>query len=219
MKNIKEFIIKLREILKVPKYKGLIQLAFWFIFFLIVVLLVRSSNSGNTVFNDDVEKSKQSEVNSYIYNYQINDGINIISIMGTHYNNEETFNYNNLKYYYKDNKYYLVNNTLEETQFNISMNEYMYNNINELVNNIDYESKTEYKDKSLKYDYIIDSQTYNSFYNKTYETSGNVIISIIKNNDYITSVNIDLSNYLNEYQTYIVTINYSNINNITNLDI
>ena len=98
------------------------------------------------------------------------------------------------------------------------MNEYMYNNINELVNNIDYESKTEYKDKSLKYDYIIDSQTYNSFYNKTYETLGNVTISIIKNNDYITSVNIDLSNYLNEYQTYIVTINYSNINNIANLD-
>lgn len=219
MKRIKEIFDWLKEAWKVPRYKGLMKLALWFIFFAILFLIVKYGGHkvDNSVYNGNSntleinEESNIKELNSYSYNCQINDGVNIVDISGTYYNGTDEFDYNNTHYTLKDNKYYADN---QETTFNISMNEFQYNNIIALVKDKEVESKTEYKDGSLEKAYIIDALTYNSFYQKEYQTLGNVSIKIKEMNNLIVSVDMDFSSYLNEYDSYRVMINYSNYNNI-----
>lgn len=219
MKRIKEIFGNLKEAWKVPRYKGLMKLAFWFIFFGLIFLILKFGGhekyvdtEDNTNTDEIIEKESTEKLNSYSYNCQINDGVNIVNISGTYYNGIDEFDYNNMHYYLKDNKYYVDN---QETTFNIFMNEFEYNNILELVKAKEYESKTEYKDGSIEELYSIDALTYNSFYHKNYQTLGNALIKIKKLNSLIISIDLDLSSYYNEYSSYRVIINYSNYNNIT----
>ena len=221
MKRIKEVFSSFYEIWKVPRYKGLIQIGFWLLFFTFVVAFVRmkqsvSINSNTNNNNEEVEE--KTTVTSYIYNYQINDNGNTLNISGTYYKGIDLFNYNNMRYYIKDNQYYnAVDNTL--ITFDYSLTDYQYNKIEELIKNREYESKTEYKDQTIEYTYIIDANTYNNYYNRQYESNGNIKIVAKFKDDNIIDCSIDLSEYLVDKNTYIIVINYNNINNVDGLDI
>ena len=220
MKRIKEIINRFIEIWKIPKYKGLIQLAFWILFFLFVYIVFNAKNtipSSNIPSNNEVKETETNQITSYIYNYQINDNENTINISGTYYNGIDLFNYNNSRYYIKNNMYYTLDNNAITIDY--SLVEFQYNNILNLIKDKEYDSKTEYKDKNIEYTYTIDSLSYNNFYHKQYETNGNVVIKITYMNNYISNVIIDLSDYYIDKNIYQVIINYSNVNNINGLDI
>lgn len=223
MKRIKEVFSNLHDIWKVPKYKGLIQLGFWILFFIFVAVFVRmkqsvsiQSNTNNNNNNEEVEE--KTTVTSYIYNYQINDNGNTLNISGTYYKGIDLFNFNNMRYYIKDNQYY---NALDNTSitFDYSLIDYQYNKIEELIKNREYESKTEYKDKTIEYTYIIDANTYNNYYNRQYESNGNIKITVKFKDDYIINCSIDLSEYFVDKNNYSVVIDYTNIDNVGGLDI
>ena len=83
--GIKEFFSKLRELWRIPKFKGIVQLVFWFIFFLVIALIFRSKD--NNIPDVKVDTS----VNSYEYNYQYKEDNNIIDISGTYYKDKQVF--------------------------------------------------------------------------------------------------------------------------------
>lgn len=218
MKKLKDYYVKFRELWKVPKYKGLIQLGFWFVFFFVIIVGIRMSNSNvsnSTKKETNKEVESKEEISNYTYNYQINRNDNIINIGGVFSNNNDQFYYNNQKYNYKNGLYYL--NDIETT-FEYPMNEFQYKNISNLIKDKQYESKTEFKDGKIKYEYIIDSTTYNTFYNKDYQTTGNILINVTKKDDNIINITLNLSEYYLDYSIYQVIIDYNNVNNINSLD-
>ena len=92
----------------------------------------------------------------------------------------------------------------------------LYDNINKINKDYQYESKTEYKDNNIKYVYIISNEEIAKLFNEDITTNGNVIINIYKK-DYIYKVEYDLSQYYGK--NYQITIEYNHVNEITNLDI
>lgn len=204
--SIKEFFKKLRELWKIPKFKGLIQIAFWIIFFLLISLMFRSADKAK---QEEIEIKKQQEVvASYNYNYQYNDYVNIIDISGTNYLDKEVFNLNNNKYYYVDTKYY---NALDKSivEATYPFNEWRYSAIKNIIDNNKYSNLLEYTDESV-YEYNIDYNVYNSYYNTNYVN--NILLTVTVKDDFIKEVVIN-------YTTSTVKIEYSNINEIKKMDI
>ena len=221
MKKVQDAFKTFKEIWKVPKYKGLLQIGFWVIFFIFVFIFIKTKQNVNTNTinnaNNTAVEEKNQDILSYIYNYQINDNENTINISGTYYKGIDLFNYNNNRYYIKNNLYY----NLEKVNipFDYNVIEYQYNNIMNLIKDKEYESKTEYKDKTTEYTYIIDSITYNNYFHKENIVNSNIVLKVKYTNDLIDNVFIDLSEYYIDKSIYQVNINYSNINNIDGLDI
>ena len=201
--KIKDVFLKLKELWKIPKFKGLIQLLFWVIFFLIVSLLFRSAEKKVNLPVDINNK-----IDSYEYNYQYKESNNIINISGTYYQDKQVFYMNDIKYYYLDNNYYLAVNK-ELTNMPYAMNEWEYESLKNIMDNNSYSNKIEYIDSTL-YEYNIGISVYNNYYNTNYPN--NIVITIVKKDDKIESASIN-------YGFGKVEINYSNINKIKNLDI
>ena len=201
--KIKDVFLKLKELWKIPKFKGLIQLLFWVIFFLIVSLLFRSAEK-----KVDLPVDINNKIDSYEYNYQYKESNNIINISGTYYQDKQVFYMNDIKYYYLDNNYYLAVNK-ELTNMPYAMNEWEYESLKNIMDNNSYSNKIEYIDSTL-YEYNIGISAYNNYYNTNYPN--NIVITIVRKDDKIESASIN-------YGFGKVEINYSNINKIKNLDI
>ena len=221
MKRIKEVVDKFKELWAVPLYRGLMRLGFWFLFFLVIFGGLKINgiiHHSNDVKEDQTAKKQISNIDSYLYNYQIITDMNTINISGTYYKGIDAFNLNNIRYYIKDNKYYLVENK-SEVNVDLPLIEYQYNNIYNLIKDKQYESKTEYKDGSIEKKYIITSNDYNFYYKTDYPYTGNINMIVKEKDNNMINVMIDYSAYYIEFNNYQVIINYSNINNIDSLDI
>lgn len=220
---MREYYKKIKEFLADPKKKSLTLVVIYAIFFAFVFLYIYSYKTINTSVenNDenivDEEKEQSKDVNSYEFNYEINIDDNIIYIEGTYYNKQQLLKTDNKKYYIKNEITYLYDEQLVETTIDYPINNIEYNKLYNLISTIDYESKTEYKDESIKYEYIISNEDYANYYNEESLYEGNIYITVYENN-FINQVDIDLSSYYN-MNKYIISINYNNINNINNLDI
>lgn len=199
--GIKEFFKKLKELWHIPKFKGIIQLVFWVIFFLIISLMFRSKD--NNIEDIQIENS----INSYEYNYKYQDNDNTINISGTYYKDKQVFYMNDVKYYSLNDKYYLAN-TNEEVIMSYATLEWEYESIEKIMDDNLYSNKIEYEDFT-SYEYNILSSAYNKYYNTNYPND--IIITVLKK-DKISEASIN-------YGFGKVEITYTNINKIKNLDI
>lgn len=204
------FIKTVREWLKDPKKKALTQLGLYAVFFVFVFILI--GMGGNSSTPNYVTEETNKEVTNYEYTYRINNNEVINEIVGTLNNSGDTFNYNGLNYVKKEGVVYL-NNTPITIDFDIDR--YKYKSIELLVENAD--SKTTYTD-SKKIVYNMNIVEYFTLLNEV--SNCNIldcsIISVpitVEEDNYITHVLIDLSNYYGH--KYIVEINYNNINKIS----
>lgn len=223
MKKIVEFFKKIKLGLKDPKTKSLTLLGIYALFFIFVFVVL---NTAKTVSNDTVVDNKVKEedktVKSYEYSININNNGILTTITGTYSNNEEVFNLNNNKYYVKDDIVYIVENGIKkQIDFDNYIKNYRYNKIEELIKNGSFVEKTTYKDNTEKSTYNISIKKYNELLNKNIDCSKvNCIISIpfvVESRENINEVTLDLSSYFN--YTYLVEVNYMNINNIKELKI
>ena len=141
------------------------------------------------------------------YIYTEND--NVINISGTHYDNKEKFTLNGVSYYSISDKYY---NALTNVEVNIdyAIDEWSYNNIKNITDNNPYSNLTKFKAGIEKYEYNISKEIYNKYYNRTYPND--IIITINKTDSNIIEATIN-------YGFGSVSIKYTNINEIENLDI
>lgn len=202
-----ELIRKVREWLKDPKKKALTQLGLYAVFFVFVFILI--GMGGNSSTPDYMPEDTNKEVTNYEYTYRINNNDVINEIVGTLNNSEDTFNYNGLNYIKKEGIVYL-NNAPVTIDFDVDR--YKYKSIELLIQNAD--SKTTYTD-SKKIVYNMNIVEYFTLLNEV--NNCNIldcsIISVpitVEEDNYISHVIIDLSNYYGH--KYIVEINYNNIN-------
>ena len=211
MKNVKGIVEGFQNIFGNPKLRGIVQIIFWVVFFFIVAMMFRTSKANNDVTKKSTElKDKDtSVVNSYEYAYDYKDDLNQIVIKGTHYNNKESFTINNQKYYMVDNNYY-DSTTKEIINIDYAMDEWTYDNIKSITDHNSYTNHTKYKDGKEVFEYTIDKNSYNDYYQKTY--ANNIIMSISKEDGVITEAIVN-------YGFGIVEISYTSINEIDNLDI
>lgn len=219
MKKIVEVFKKIRQGLKNPKTKSLTLLGIYAIFFIFVFVVLNFSNSGGSnVVNEIIEEEKDNTITSYNYTYKINKNNVLSEINGTYSNREEIFNYNNNKYYIKDNKVYLLQNNLIQTneEFPLNIISYNYDNITKLIESSEFVEKTTYKDNSEKTTYNITTDKYfdilSSHIYEAIDSSVDNAIIVVKKSEYINEVLIDLSSYFG--YNYKIEITYSNINNI-----
>lgn len=222
---MKEKYRKYKEFISVPKNKSIVQIALYGIFFIFVFIIINTHKTVNTpdvetVKEDNIIEKKEDNIKEevisyeYIYDFNINDITT--NITGTHYNYDELFTINSQKYYIKEGIIYSIDN-IKQDNFEYPILRLKYSIMDTLMNNYSYETKTEYKDGTIKYEYIISNNEFGKLYNEGNINEGNVNITIIIK-DYITQINMDLSTYYN-VSKYLLTIKYNNINNIESLDI
>lgn len=209
MKDIKNFFHTLKVLWKNPKFKGVVQIIFWVIFFVIVAIIFRTTEKSQKQSSEIIENEQNEEVVSYEYEYQYSDTLNTIIISGTYYDKKEVFYFNNNKYYFVDNIYY---NALDKTvtNFDYAFNEWNYKSIKNIMDNNSYSNKTSYKSGNIKYEYTINNLIYNNYYGTNYQND--IVINItVKENKIVDAI-------IN-YGFASVTISYTNINEIDDLDI
>lgn len=209
MKDIKNFFHTLKVLWKNPKFKGVVQIIFWVIFFVIVAIIFRTTEKSQKQSSEIIENEQNEEVVSYEYEYQYSDTLNTIIISGTYYDKKEVFYFNNNKYYFVDNIYY---NALDKTvtNFDYAFNEWNYNSIKNIMDNNSYSNKTSYKSGNIKYEYTINNLIYNNYYGTNYQND--IVINITVKENKIVDVIIN-------YGFASVTISYTNLNEIDDLDI
>ena len=141
----------------------------------------------------------------------------VLNYNSTDYKNKALIHYNLLNYYYEGN-YYLIDNDsyyLSDIQYNVAK---IFNtNLSLILDKLEEESKTTYKDGKIEKNYTIDS---NYIYNYLYDLEGTyesrVKVSIIEINKKITTISFDLTNLMTDINK--INIEYSNIDEITGLE-
>lgn len=196
---MKEKYHKIKEFLANPKKKSLTLIIIYAIFFGFVFLYINSSKSidSNITINNN-NNNNNINISSYEYIYEFNE----TKITGTYYNSKLVF--------YIDNTKYDIDESVNIKELNIDypIIELSYNNIKKFLDNITYESKTEYKDGNTKYEYILNNQEFNDYFRLNIKDE--LVNIIVYEKDYINEIEINSSYKINVY--------YNNINNITNIE-
>lgn len=214
---MKEYLKKLKELKKNSKKKSTILLIIYMIFFIFVFVYIRShSYANNSNLIDKKENINQDVISNYEYSYEFLVNNDIININGIYIDNKEMFELDNIKYYIQDNKVYL-NNEIDEITLDYPLIYLNYNSFKDFIKKYAYESKTEYKDKNIKYEYKINNDEIAKYFNDEVYNQGISNIIVYENN-YIYKIEIDLSSYYN-VNNYKIIINYNNINNISNIQV
>jgi len=216
---MKEKLIKLKELWKIPRYHALMVLGLYAIFFLIIFLIIIVLNFFGNISEEEnseitVKTTFQNyiEMESYEYTYDI-----LYKIGNNEYSTKiEGIKFNNNKFKYLNNYYYIENNkVLNENKEEVSITDINLIdlepiNIEKLLNNNKEITKTIYKDNTIKKEYKVIGEKYNLYF-VVYEKDN--FVNKIEINAYEL---IKLKN--NKISAYNIEINYKNINNIVSYD-
>lgn len=212
---MKEKFEKLKELWAIPRYKAIIKLILFIIFFALIYLIMFIA----TFFGEKIDTTEEVKktalenyvsMNSYEYTYEINYILNkqniTKKIIGTKYNDKNDFKILNDKYYIKDNMIY---NSSDEVVNNINEYDLLELDPIKIVTKLGETTDkkvTKYNDGKIKTEY--NSNLYNII---TYE-----------DDNYISEIELDLTNIVKEKNNkityYSIKIIYTNINNITSYD-
>ena len=215
MKYIKE----LKEMLKNPKKKALVQLGLYAIFFIFVAILLRGVDNKPTKIIEEQKSPVEFYEDMESYNYKVTytniDKVDVID--GTYVDNTSLFNFNNFKYYYEEDLYIIDNDSyyLMDIEYNIS--KIFNNNLINIIEDLEEESKTTYKDGTIVTTYTIDSnKVYNYLFDLEYNYDNKCTITITENENEIYNIIIDLTNLgLNLTK---IEVEYSYMNMIEDLE-
>ena len=219
--KIKNFINKFKELWANKRYRSLIKLVFYLIFFAVLFFIYEFASPD--VANSPVEKNNDFE-NYNNYEYKINLNINdvLFDLDGKRYDNKYEF-------IFEDNTYSFDNSNLNTDNNFMNLNNDIINVFNytpDLINNIIENSEIisekklitdnilikEYSIKLDKYMEILDVN-----FDK-YNEEDKIDILVSEKNDYVIKIELDLSNFYKyfeeNYNKYEITINYNNINNV-----
>jgi len=216
-----EYIKKIREFLKDPKKRALTQLGLWAIFFVFVFTLLNSGETTNIdipVIEDPktpLEVYKDMKGYTYKVTYTNLDKTDIIE--GTYYNNMSLFTYNTLKYYYDSSLYVIDNDSYYLTNIEYDITKIFNNNLKKIVDKLEEQSKTTYKDGTITTNYIVlSNDIYNYLYGVENTYTNYVNVNITEKENKITNITIDLSGI--DLNLKKIEIEYSNIDNIAGLE-
>ncbi len=210
--RMKEAFKNLRELYKNPNTHDKASLILWLIFIVILIVVLRVSSSSENI---SVEKEKKQIINSYEFTYNFEN----INISGLYYEEKILFYLNNNKYYNNDKTYIISGDEIKEIEnFDLKALKISYEFISKAIENL---TSTKEDNYSV---YLVPLDTFISLYDEdvgediSNAKNYNIIIKIKENNDLISSVAIDMSNYYiykGMNVSYPVTIYFYNINNIS----
>lgn len=208
----------LKELWKNPKTHNIIVLIFWFIFIGGVILFFKISSAFST--NDSTNQTTETvdplenynEMTSYEFTYIANN----LSLNGISYEDKYLLYLDNQKYYKSDSLYKIGENIeiSEEPEILKLNNTMIYNLIKDItaITNAEYDS------------YLVPLISFiNTYEGITVEdyslTAYNIIINVYTEDEVVNKITVDLTSYYNykeiNIDSYILTINYYNINNIS----
>ena len=211
-----EYVQKFLELWNIPRYRSLIKLCIYFIFFLVVIASINTSSTNHYVEPKVDVMEEYKKLTSYHYTATIKNEI-VESYVGYTYNNKHLILFNEDNYYYEDDLYKEYEDgyqKLDNALFDFDIWKFTPSFISSLIQNGEFSSKTEYVDGSTSDTYLVSVSNFISLYfNDVTNSSENISITIYKNEDKVKKVELDLTNIYNlkEFSNafdYKVTIEY-----------
>lgn len=211
MKKIKETFKIIRELWKHPKYHALIMLGFYFLFFFILSIMIRTSKNRE-VTEPKIVNTLDNYTMMTSYEYDVNILLNDtdkVSLEGIKYKEinefEDTITKN--KYYFLDNQIMdkTTSEEIKDARFFINLNSITVNNLVNILKNNKETKELKYNDGAIKKEYIINNITFSDCFIETLNIETN------EKNNYISNIKL---NFIYNNNIYNVEINYKNINNI-----
>lgn len=226
-KRIKEnpYIQKFLELWQVPRYRSLIILGLYIIFFVIVISSIKMQNSNN-IKNISIPAvdimTNYKNMDNYQYNVTIKND-DTVTLSGKVYKNNQTLLCNDNNYYITNNKIYIKQEKyIEQTEKLFEFDIWKFNPvfISNLIEKGIMESKTEFSDGIIAKSYLVPSRDFIKEYFGDETTSDDKIkITVYQNDKRVTKIELDISTvyhiqqYSNQYD-YLVTIEYEFIDEI-----
>lgn len=221
--KLTNFFKNFKTIWSNKRYKSLIILGLWILFFAIVVLIVRIQSDKIKQYNDQQPvilsiNEILENINSYSFTYQIQNDDETIIIDGTNYNEEFVVTLKEKRYYINDYVYLINGEKLvkQENPFEINFNVF---NIQKIYNLI--------KNRNPLYEIKENNMTTSIYKVLLYEINEEMAdetmeISITKSEDKIHNILLDLTQYINceqlRYKKFTLSIVIDDINDISKFD-
>lgn len=215
------YIQKFLELWNIPRYRSLLILALYVIFFTVIIASVRTKNDFsdyNPPIKNVMEEYRNLDNYEYIATITNED---TKTLVGKVYKEKQIIFFDNNNYYfdgtmYKKNDSYIKNED-KLLEFDVWKMNPLF--ISDLVEMGTLDSKTEYSDETISKTYKIDVKEFIKLYFNDDIDSSDVYISVTIYEDQtrVTKVELDLSSvyhmqqYANVYD-YKVTLEYTSVN-------
>ena len=204
---------KFKELRANPRTRAMMSLGMWLIFFVIVVIFLRSMNSQTNVPSTSVQE--QNDFNSYEFTYQNND----LKVFGMFYDGKMIFNVGANKYYYNGNVYLVDgHNLVLQEGFDLNVLKITLPMIQNLTSGESSEIEGG-KQYAVPLSNFINLYEVDTEVDLSLAMQYNIVIQVFENEE-ITSVKLDLSNYYS-FRGYndsgILTIDVYNVNKIADV--
>ena len=228
------FIEKFKELWSIPRYKALIKLALWIVFFVFVSLYINSfeyvkKDNSNNDNNDKnikaIEKYKEMNNYNFILSYK---GKEDIVLTGKSYLNRVAIMTDTKTYYLEDNKIYsikdgFIDQDIDQTFIPLTNFYLRTSDIYNLISlgKLDEEIK-KIQDNTLINKYIVTNKAILKHYQDVElqdDDDSSIIITTYEHDGQINKIIIDFTSFKRyaefyDDEEYVVMIEYSEINNI-----
>ena len=208
---------------KNDRWHAVAMLTLYGIFFLIIYAMVAFGGRGTTDTKEPLKEEKKQDIN-YTYSYKINYDDLLEEILGKRIGNKEalvlTDSSNNISsYVVLNNTYYKLENDEQVKVDNITNYDKYFNRdkILELVKDLDYINK----DNTYMYD--VSNSSLADIFGDTLTSSNTSQIFIVKENDNVTSITLELDSYIKdltgEEHSLKITLLYTNIGTTSDFEV
>lgn len=224
--DIKDFI---SEIKKDPRKKALAFFAFYFVFFLILVITIRLGNTTTNMKSEETQNYSLKEITNgnYHFVYTINIDNKKFTYDGDKLNSKEKFIYTNEEIkeeFYRNNDLFLVNNNNEwiKTENPYVMKEFLnIEQIKTFLSSATYIGKTDYESGKITYHYQISTNTINKLLENINSDIDDIPneISISTDNNDVNEINYTLNSYAKTkgYNLCNISMTYTRFNEIKDI--
>lgn len=215
-------VSKILEIWKNRRYRGLIILGLWFIFFFFVIMLLRVSARNNQNTPQQTIKTVPNileNIKNYEFQYDITQDDITYSINGSYIDDETLFTYNENTYFIKDKIYIVNNEELQEVEnpIEIDISKLNIENIYNLIKDKDKLYETE--ESGIKTTvYKISINEFSKLFGIDIESEDFIEINIETKDNSYESIYMDLTQYMNyyelKYRKYNIKLELNSINDV-----
>lgn len=224
-KSIKEneYIKKIIELWNNPRYRSLLVLGLYIIFFFLVIASVNNSKSVVPTTNKTDIRSTYAQMSNYRYQATIKNNTEQ-KIIGKVVDNKQLIMFDETNYYY--NNVYLYKQEeksykqTDEKLLDFEIWRMTPKFINSLIEKGKFESKTEYADGEVANTYLVNlSDFIELYFGDEVQTDEVISITLRQNNERILNAELDLTTLYHQHQfsnqhDYIVKIEYDMIDAI-----
>lgn len=210
MRKLRETFNFIREKLRNPRTRAATILGLYFIFFIFVIVWLRSVPTNTTNNESDEKIVNYSEVQKsydYQYNIEISTTDDSLKYLITgNYNKENEIR--KIEFYNNETNSYEITNEYEFVNDKLLV----LDNIISYVNNLESEFSTNYKDGTIQKNYLVPINKIDEYL----ENNNTIEINVYKKDDFITKIILDTTNLDKVYNENILkvkyTLEYKNLN-------